>query len=96
MKLKKKLLFIIICFFVFYDPLLFYRPANCCRMRYESQFCPVCTYHLEATFRIRTSTNDPKIKELICDENPDHYEWEHYSIEDFSKDLSADVFARMN
>ena len=61
---------------------------------YKVQFCPVCTYHLEATFKIRTSVTDPNVKDQTNDENPNNFEWKHYSIDDFTDDWSSAIFAK--
>ena len=82
-----------------YTPTELYRPTFNSTMREKTvkkniQFGPVNTYHLEATFKIRTSLTDPNVKDQTNDENPNNFEWKHYSIYDFTDDWGSAIFAK--
>ena len=80
-----------------YTPTGLYRPTFNSTMREKTvkkniQFGPVNTYHLVASFKIRTMNCDNNIPDLVCDEDPAHYEWKHYSIEQFLDEWKPEKF----
>jgi len=88
---------------IYYDPVdwrnnEYFIPTRNGTMRGDSgsmsyQFGPVCTYHMEGSFRTRMNLNNMKDQDPEYDGiNYEKYEWEGYSLEAFMEEYSPDYF----